>query len=169
MTNAWIEHIKQYAKNNNIAYGCALSDPKCKETYKKTTNNKLLSDSVTNINKNNNSYNDKLRNIKQNIYDLQHQYPKKSSYANVKRSTSQIPNYIFRYNIELQKYKDLTGKDFGFDIQGNPSNKETKKYIKDATKKHNIEIKKMELENKERNKDTPLFIIPKKKLSGAIY
>jgi hypothetical protein len=35
MTNAWIEHIKKYAKDNNLSYGCALSTPECKNTYKK--------------------------------------------------------------------------------------------------------------------------------------
>ena len=35
MTNPWIEHIKKYAKDNNISYGCALSTPECKNTYRK--------------------------------------------------------------------------------------------------------------------------------------
>ena len=33
MTNAWIEHVKKYAKDNNIAYGCAIT--KAKDTYVK--------------------------------------------------------------------------------------------------------------------------------------
>ena len=39
----WTDHVKQYAKENNISYGCALSDPKMKEKYyikyPKTTKN----------------------------------------------------------------------------------------------------------------------------------
>jgi hypothetical protein len=35
MTNPWVEHIKKYAKDNNISYGCALSTPECKNTYRK--------------------------------------------------------------------------------------------------------------------------------------
>ena len=35
MPNPWIEHIKKFAKANNTTFGCALSNPKCKETYKK--------------------------------------------------------------------------------------------------------------------------------------
>ena len=35
MTNPWVEHIKKYAKANNISYGCALSTPECKNTYSK--------------------------------------------------------------------------------------------------------------------------------------
>jgi hypothetical protein len=34
MTNAWILHIKKFAKDTNSTYGCALSNPKCRETYK---------------------------------------------------------------------------------------------------------------------------------------
>jgi hypothetical protein len=37
MTNSWIEHIKEYAKNNNLSYACALSTPECKNTYSKTS------------------------------------------------------------------------------------------------------------------------------------
>jgi len=36
MANKWIEHIKKWAKDNNSTYGCALSNPKCKEDYKKS-------------------------------------------------------------------------------------------------------------------------------------
>lgn len=31
----WTEFIKEYAKKNNISYGCAMSDPKMKEAYYK--------------------------------------------------------------------------------------------------------------------------------------
>ena len=37
MPNAWIEHIKKYAKDNNLSYGCALSSPGCQNTYVKST------------------------------------------------------------------------------------------------------------------------------------
>lgn len=33
--NRWIYHVQEYAKENNIGYFKALSDPKCKSTYKK--------------------------------------------------------------------------------------------------------------------------------------
>ena len=33
--NPWVEHVKQFAKENNIGYFKALSNPKCKSTYKK--------------------------------------------------------------------------------------------------------------------------------------
>ena len=26
MPNAWVEFVKQYAKDNNISYGCAISE-----------------------------------------------------------------------------------------------------------------------------------------------
>ena len=33
MTNPWIEHVKKYAKDNNISYGCAITE--AKKTYVK--------------------------------------------------------------------------------------------------------------------------------------
>jgi hypothetical protein len=36
--NPWVEHVKQFAKENNIGYFKALSNPKCKSTYKKEFN-----------------------------------------------------------------------------------------------------------------------------------
>jgi hypothetical protein len=33
--NPWIEHVRKFAKENNIGYFKALSDPKCKLSYKK--------------------------------------------------------------------------------------------------------------------------------------
>jgi hypothetical protein len=30
----WVEHIRDFAKRNNLTYGCALSDPKCSEEYR---------------------------------------------------------------------------------------------------------------------------------------
>jgi hypothetical protein len=36
MPNALVEeHIKQFAKDNNVSYGCALSMTECKVSYKK--------------------------------------------------------------------------------------------------------------------------------------
>jgi hypothetical protein len=33
--NPWIQHVQEYAKENNIGYFKALSDPKCKAQYRK--------------------------------------------------------------------------------------------------------------------------------------
>jgi hypothetical protein len=35
MPNAWTNHIKQWAKENNMSYMCALSQPAAREAYKK--------------------------------------------------------------------------------------------------------------------------------------
>ena len=35
MSNSWIEHVKKFAKDNNLSYGCALTDAKCKSAYNK--------------------------------------------------------------------------------------------------------------------------------------
>jgi hypothetical protein len=34
MVNRWVQHVKQFARDNNMAYGCALADPKCSQTYR---------------------------------------------------------------------------------------------------------------------------------------
>ena len=34
MPNRWVDHVKQFAADNNLSYGCALSKPECKETYR---------------------------------------------------------------------------------------------------------------------------------------
>jgi hypothetical protein len=31
--NPWIEHVEEFAKQNNIGYFKALSNPECKTTY----------------------------------------------------------------------------------------------------------------------------------------
>ena len=36
MPNAWVNHVKQYASQNNLKYGDALKDPACKSSYTKT-------------------------------------------------------------------------------------------------------------------------------------
>ena len=33
--NRWVDHVKAFAKANNLAYGCAISNPQCKASYKK--------------------------------------------------------------------------------------------------------------------------------------
>jgi hypothetical protein len=34
MVHAWVEHIRQYAKEHNLTYPNAMKDPNCKATYK---------------------------------------------------------------------------------------------------------------------------------------
>ena len=38
MPNAWVQHVKEFAQRNGLTYGCALSTPECKETYKPIAN-----------------------------------------------------------------------------------------------------------------------------------
>ena len=33
--NKWIDHVKKYAKENNLTYACALSHPNVKTNYEK--------------------------------------------------------------------------------------------------------------------------------------
>ena len=46
MPNPWVTHIKAYAKKHGLAYGCALSNPECRASYKskKPTARQLLAD-----------------------------------------------------------------------------------------------------------------------------
>jgi hypothetical protein len=50
--NPWVEHVKQFAKDNNIGYFKALSDPKCKATYRKVKGNGIGSSRVSPTNYN---------------------------------------------------------------------------------------------------------------------
>lgn len=38
MPNPWITHVKQFALDNDLSYGCALSTPACRESYRKPVN-----------------------------------------------------------------------------------------------------------------------------------
>ena len=40
MPNNWTNHVKQFARENNLTYGCAISDPRCKSSYKKPVKQK---------------------------------------------------------------------------------------------------------------------------------
>ena len=31
--SSWTDHVRDFAKRNNVSYACALSDPKCKMEY----------------------------------------------------------------------------------------------------------------------------------------
>jgi hypothetical protein len=46
--NAWVNHVRQYAKAHNITYGCAVANPDCKSSYKnvKTTRSEKQSREV---------------------------------------------------------------------------------------------------------------------------
>ena len=40
MSNAWVEHLKKYAKDNNVSYGSALNLPDCKNSFTKPKESK---------------------------------------------------------------------------------------------------------------------------------
>ena len=33
MSNKWVEHVKKFAKENGLSYGCAMSKPNLKDGY----------------------------------------------------------------------------------------------------------------------------------------
>jgi hypothetical protein len=42
MSSDWINHVKKFSRDNNMTYGCAISDPRCKESYQIAKNKKIL-------------------------------------------------------------------------------------------------------------------------------
>lgn len=49
MVNKWVEHVRSFAKSHNIAYGCAISNPECKNSYHKIAPQKPASIDNTEI------------------------------------------------------------------------------------------------------------------------
>ena len=41
VNNKWINHVKNYAHENNLSYACALSQPNVKTNYEKVIKKKL--------------------------------------------------------------------------------------------------------------------------------
>ena len=39
VNNKWINHVKNYADENNLSYACALSQPNVKTNYEKVKRN----------------------------------------------------------------------------------------------------------------------------------
>lgn len=35
MPNSWVEHVRTFAANHKLSYGCAITNPKCKAAYMK--------------------------------------------------------------------------------------------------------------------------------------
>ena len=35
--NKWIMHVKEFARDNNLSYMCALSGPRCRASYRKVS------------------------------------------------------------------------------------------------------------------------------------
>jgi hypothetical protein len=40
--NPWVEHVRNYARDHNMTYFCALSQPECKTSYKKPARAKAV-------------------------------------------------------------------------------------------------------------------------------
>ena len=40
--NKWTEHVRSYAKQHGLSYGCALSDPNCSKSYKEKQKPKAI-------------------------------------------------------------------------------------------------------------------------------
>ncbi len=33
MPNAWVEHVRDWAKRNKLSYACSVGKPKCRQEY----------------------------------------------------------------------------------------------------------------------------------------
>jgi hypothetical protein len=49
MANKWILHVKKFASDNNVSYGCAISDPRCKSSYVKPDKNIEKENKINNM------------------------------------------------------------------------------------------------------------------------
>ena len=47
--NKWILHVKKFASDNNVSYGCAISDPRCKSSYVKEDKNVVKENKLNNM------------------------------------------------------------------------------------------------------------------------
>lgn len=120
MTNAWIEHIKQFAKRKGLTYGCSLSDPQCKAEYyakkspktSKSATAPPASNEKQNAEKNSKTYPEL---IEKKISDLE-QFSKKVEKTSYKKQE--------QLKIELDKLKKV-----GADKFGNIYPKETQDYF----------------------------------------
>ena len=115
MTNAWISHVKKWAKKNNKSYACAVSDPDFKNSYNKTK--------INNLNK------PKINNLE---YDL-----KLEREIKLKQKANKL-----EYDLKLEHEIKKKQKEIKLKQKEIKPKKETKKETKKEIKKREDEIKK---------------------------
>ena len=142
MPNKWIEHVKKFSKENNIAYGCAISDPKCKASYKKSPIGKE-------------------KEKEQNIKDLELQYKEETFTLGGRLQ----PSRAKASQATNKQYKELTGKNLpSYQEMRKQSNKELERMRKKDNEWYNSEEYKRSQEN------IKSYVLPtkKKKVSGVL-
>ena len=143
MPSDWINHIKKFASENNLSYACALSNPKCSETYKQK--------------KQNNDNNEKKRRDENEAKYLYDEYIGKLDGSIIgqmltgknrfTRTTEQL------YRLSNKRYKELTGKAL-------PSPQEYKKQHNKEMKQYEKEEKIREQKKKEEELKNPRIYAP---------
>jgi hypothetical protein len=150
MPNAWVQHVKKFALKNNKSYGCAISDPECKQSYKKS-----------NIDVN--SLENELKNINTHYYAIliKDSIIPSMSGKRAKHSIGEKPNdYYIKYNNLKDKLEKQTGKKY--------PKLESIAEFKKNNKKNAKNIDKQEINQTKIQNET--YIAPlKKKKSGIIF
>ena len=102
MANAWIEHVKKYSKDNNKSYGCSISDPQCKATYKpvikKTKKEKREEQTIINQTQARNQFLNRLKDMKEDekpILKMKFSTLNESIREDIKNNYSKYYNKLF--------------------------------------------------------------------------
>jgi hypothetical protein len=92
MTNPWVEFLKQWAKQNNTSYACALTDPRAKDAYKRKKEGKSPTIKEVKGRMNKEGLKKEIGGLKQlsnnqrNIYDLNSMEMELKNYENILRA-----------------------------------------------------------------------------------
>ena len=157
MPNAWVMHVKQWAAKNNKAYGCAISDPECKSSYKKPEKEKKS------LNKDLNSLENELKYFETHYYGLLNKISIIPSITGkrAKLSLGEKPtDYYIKYNKLKQILEKQTGKNYPILY--------TETEFKTKVKKNN---KKQEIKQiiTPSTNQTEIYKPPLKKKKGVIF
>jgi len=178
-SNEWVIHVKKYALENNKSYGCAMSDPMCKLTYKKKSNTQVSNKDISNVEISNvESSKMEISILELNLKQFENLYYamlitaallKSYSGRRKKHSVGESPaDYYKRYNTLKSKLEKITGKSYPILDTREEFYKKSKKYDQDQKK---LEAKNL-LEEKyvpDESVESYVFSSKKKKKSGILY
>ena len=171
MPNAWVEHVRQYAKDNNLTYACAIPYAKASYTKKdgtKSTPSKSLPAPKPEHIRVQQLEND-LKNHESNYYQSLHIIAITPSLSNRRAAPAHIKNmemYMSQYNKIKEALERITNKTY--------PKLQTLDEIKKNMKKNEKEEKKREKQQQEYEIANPRKYAetyippPRKKTSGAL-
>ena len=167
MVNPWVEHVKQFAKQNNKTYACAI--PEAAKTYVKKTKEPTKKEAENKKREEVNNLEYELKETKNRIDSIDMAKTLKSTYSNRRISPTIAKHqsvYINEYNKTKEELEKITGKKYS----ALPTEKEKKQSTKIAEKEmklREIELEKNRKINVNKN-DYDFSLIRKKKKSGVI-